>query len=83
MFRLKLVKTQKKPIRINQIRFMRSLGLAATTAVAAFDAKFGEQLFRRTEPSKATLQKVEADKGGEGEEPFRDKDRAFIDAQRQ
>ena len=50
-----------------------------TSAVAtAFDAHFGEQLFRWAKPRKSALQEVEADEGSEGEEPIRDEDRAAV-----
>ena len=55
----------------------------AAGAVAAFETEFGQQLFRRAEAGKAALQQIETDKGGEGEEPLRNEDRASLDAERQ
>ena len=54
---------------------------AATRSVAALEAHLHQQLFRRAEAGEAALEKVEADKGGEGEEPLRDEDRAAVDAE--
>ena len=59
-----------------------AFGLAAArTAVAALDSEFGQQFFRRAEAGETALQQIEADEGGEGQEPFRNKDGAALPAE--
>jgi hypothetical protein len=47
-------------------------------AIAALEPQLRQQLFRRAEAGEAALQQVEADEGGEGEEPFGDENRAAV-----
>ena len=54
---------------------------AATRSVVALEAHLRQQHFRRTEAGEAALEEVEADEGGEGEEPLRNEDRAAVDAE--
>ena len=54
---------------------------AATRSVAAFEAHLRQQLFRRADAGEAALEEVEADEGGERQEPLRNEDRAAVDAE--